>query len=122
MTLEGYDFVTAWLSMTWGRNTNGHQAKRKYTIFYIFFFDKGEKANQTIYGYDTVTYNHAEIWFHRFHSGNFSVKDAPRSKRKSIRQKERNYVPLEQCQATYNDNSRPASQKLRELGSKCFIL
>ena len=38
----------------------------------------------SVYGPDTVTANHAQFWFRRFRSGNFDVKDAPRSGRPII--------------------------------------
>ncbi|QQP55627.1 Histone-lysine N-methyltransferase SETMAR, partial [Caligus rogercresseyi] len=52
-----------------------------------FFFDKSENASQaaenvnSVYGSNTVTANHAQFWFRIFCSGNFDVKDAPRSGR-----------------------------------------
>jgi len=60
-------------------------SKKKIHYILQFFFDKGENASQaaenmnSVYGPDTVTANHAQFWFCRFRSGNFDVKDAPRS-------------------------------------------
>ncbi|GFV73860.1 histone-lysine N-methyltransferase SETMAR [Trichonephila clavipes] len=50
----------------------------------VFFFDKDEHASQVVeiangvYGADTVIANYVQFWFHRFRSGIFYVKDAPR--------------------------------------------
>ena len=61
--------------------------KEKIRHILQFFFDKGENASQaaenvnSVYGPDTVTVNIAQFWFRRFRSGNFDVKDAPRSGR-----------------------------------------
>jgi len=61
--------------------------KEKIRHILQFFFDKGENASQaaenvnSVYGPDTVTVNIAQFWFSRFHSGNFNIKDAPRSGR-----------------------------------------
>lgn len=52
-----------------------------------FYFDKGKNASQvvenlnSVYGPDIGTVNHAEFWFRRFRSGNFDIKDAPRTRR-----------------------------------------
>lgn len=43
--------------------------------------DKAKQAANhvnCVYGHDTVTVNHAQFCFRRFHSGNFDGKDAPR--------------------------------------------
>ncbi|GFT70369.1 histone-lysine N-methyltransferase SETMAR [Trichonephila clavipes] len=62
-------------------------SKEKIWFILQFFFDKGENANQMakiangVYGADTVTANHVQFWFHRFRSGIFDVKDAPRTDR-----------------------------------------
>ena len=59
-------------------------SKEKIRYILQFLFDKGENASQaaentnSVYGPDTVTANHAQFWFRRFHSGNFDVKNAPR--------------------------------------------
>ncbi|GFV29777.1 histone-lysine N-methyltransferase SETMAR [Trichonephila clavipes] len=61
----------------------------KEQIWYIlqFFFDKGENASQVaeienvVYAADTVTANYVKVWFRRFRSGIFDVKDAPRTSR-----------------------------------------
>ncbi|GFV43735.1 histone-lysine N-methyltransferase SETMAR [Trichonephila clavipes] len=48
-----------------------------------FFFYKGENASQAAeivngaYGADTVTANYVQVWFRRFCSGIFDVKDVP---------------------------------------------
>ncbi|GFU85007.1 histone-lysine N-methyltransferase SETMAR [Trichonephila clavipes] len=61
--------------------------KEKIQYILQFFFDKGENANQVaeiangVYGADTVTANYVQFWFHRFRSGIFDVKDAPRTGR-----------------------------------------
>lgn len=62
-------------------------SKEKICHILQFIFDKGENASQaaqnvnSVYGSDTVTANQAQFWFRRFYSGNFDVKDAPRSGR-----------------------------------------
>ncbi|GFT58632.1 histone-lysine N-methyltransferase SETMAR [Trichonephila clavipes] len=59
--------------------------KEKIRNILQFFFDKGKNASQTaeilngFYGVDTVTANNVQIWFRRFRSGIFDVKDAPRT-------------------------------------------
>ncbi|GFT88857.1 histone-lysine N-methyltransferase SETMAR [Trichonephila clavipes] len=61
----------------------------KEKILYIlqFSFDKDENASQAaeivngVYGADIVTANYMQFWFHRFCSGIFDVKDAPRTDR-----------------------------------------
>ncbi|GFT25709.1 histone-lysine N-methyltransferase SETMAR [Trichonephila clavipes] len=61
--------------------------KEKIRYILQFFFDKGENANQVaeivngVYGIETVTAHCVQFWFHRFHSGIFDVKDAPRTGR-----------------------------------------
>lgn len=61
--------------------------KEKIRYILQFFYDKGENARQTskivngVYGDDTVTENYVQFWFRRFRSGNFDVKDAPRTGR-----------------------------------------
>ncbi|GFV99857.1 histone-lysine N-methyltransferase SETMAR [Trichonephila clavipes] len=65
----------------------------KEKIWYIshFFFEKRESASQAtefvkdVYGADTVTINCVQFWFYRFLSGNFDVKDAPRTGRAVIK-------------------------------------
>ncbi|GFW32250.1 histone-lysine N-methyltransferase SETMAR [Trichonephila clavipes] len=37
-----------------------------------------------VYGADTVTASYVQFWFHRFRSGIFNVKDAPRTSRPVI--------------------------------------
>ena len=65
-------------------------SKEKIRYILQFFFDKGENASQaaanvnSVYGSDTVTANHAQFWFRRFRSGNFDVKDVPRTGRPSV--------------------------------------
>ncbi|GFW14164.1 histone-lysine N-methyltransferase SETMAR [Trichonephila clavipes] len=59
--------------------------KEKIRFFLQFFFDKGENASQVaeiangVYGLNTVTANYVQFWFHRFLSGIFNVKNAPRT-------------------------------------------
>ncbi|GFX72481.1 histone-lysine N-methyltransferase SETMAR [Trichonephila clavipes] len=60
--------------------------KGKIRYILQFFFDKGGNARQApkivngkLYGADTVTANYMQIWFHRFRSGIFDVKVAPRT-------------------------------------------
>ncbi|GFU79824.1 HTH_48 domain-containing protein [Trichonephila clavipes] len=59
--------------------------KEKIWFFLQFVFDKGENASQVaeimngFYGADTVTANYVQLWFPRFYSGIFDVKDAPRT-------------------------------------------
>ncbi|CAK9834554.1 Histone-lysine N-methyltransferase SETMAR [Anthophora retusa] len=61
--------------------------KEKIRYILQFCFDQGKNAAQAakivneVYGPDTVTENNAQFWFRRFRSGNFDVKDAPRSGR-----------------------------------------
>ncbi|GFX11054.1 histone-lysine N-methyltransferase SETMAR [Trichonephila clavipes] len=53
----------------------------------ITFFDKGENASQVaeiangVYCPYIITANYMQFWFHRFRSGIFDVKDAPRTGR-----------------------------------------
>ncbi|GFY33010.1 histone-lysine N-methyltransferase SETMAR [Trichonephila clavipes] len=62
----------------------------KEKIRHILQFDKGKNASQIaqivngVYGADTVTANYVQIWFRRFSSGIFDVKDAPRTGRPVI--------------------------------------
>ncbi|GFS53475.1 histone-lysine N-methyltransferase SETMAR [Trichonephila clavipes] len=64
--------------------------KERIRIFLKFFFDKGENASQMAeiasgaYGADTVTSSYLQFWFHRFRSGIFKLKDAPRTGRPVI--------------------------------------
>ncbi|GFS68996.1 histone-lysine N-methyltransferase SETMAR [Trichonephila clavipes] len=59
--------------------------KEKIQFILQFFFDKGKNVSQVaeivngVYGADTVTANYVQFWFCRFRSGNFDVKDAPRT-------------------------------------------
>ncbi|GFX02206.1 histone-lysine N-methyltransferase SETMAR [Trichonephila clavipes] len=59
--------------------------KEKIRFFLLFFFDKGENANQVaeiangVYGAVTVTLNYVLFWYRRLGSGIFDVKDAPRT-------------------------------------------
>ncbi|GFV48443.1 histone-lysine N-methyltransferase SETMAR [Trichonephila clavipes] len=61
--------------------------KEKIQFFLQFFFDKSEKAIQVVeiangvYGADTVTVNNVQVWFRRFRSGIFEVKNSPRTGR-----------------------------------------
>ena len=79
-------FIVPWLE--------GSKDKLRYIL--QFFFDKGENASQaaenvnSVYGPDTVTANHAQFWFRRFRSGNFDVKNAPRSGRPIIEKIDKN--------------------------------
>ncbi|EFN69608.1 hypothetical protein EAG_10774, partial [Camponotus floridanus] len=62
-------------------------SEEKEEIRYIlkFYFKKGKNATQAakkicdVYGHDAVSIRVAQIWFKRFQSGNFNVKDTPRS-------------------------------------------
>ncbi|XP_020298171.1 histone-lysine N-methyltransferase SETMAR-like, partial [Pseudomyrmex gracilis] len=64
-------------------------SEEKEEIRYIlkFYFKKGKNATQAakkicdVYGHDAVSIRVAQSWFKRFQSGNFDVKDAPRSGR-----------------------------------------
>ncbi|GFW59416.1 histone-lysine N-methyltransferase SETMAR [Trichonephila clavipes] len=64
--------------------------KEKIRFFLQFFFDKGENASQVaeiancVYGADTITANYVQFGFHRFHSGIFDVKNAPRAGRSIV--------------------------------------
>ncbi|GFW25834.1 histone-lysine N-methyltransferase SETMAR [Trichonephila clavipes] len=64
--------------------------KEKIRFFLQFFFDKGENTSQVaeiangVYGANTVTANYVQFWFHRFRSGIFDVKDAPRIGRRVV--------------------------------------
>ncbi|GFU57340.1 histone-lysine N-methyltransferase SETMAR [Trichonephila clavipes] len=59
-----------------------NEEKNRYIL--QFFFDKCENASHVaeivngVYGADTVTANYVQFWFHRFRSGIFDVKVAPR--------------------------------------------
>ncbi|GFV84726.1 histone-lysine N-methyltransferase SETMAR [Trichonephila clavipes] len=61
--------------------------KEKIRYILQFFFDKGENASQAaeivkgVYGADTITANYVQLWFRRFRSDIFDVKDAPRTRR-----------------------------------------
>lgn len=56
-------------------------------MFYCFTSEKGENATQAhiklcaVYGKDCLTERQCQNWFAKFRSGNFNVKDAPRSVR-----------------------------------------
>ena len=64
-------------------------SEEKEEIRYIlkFYYKKGKNATQAakkicdVYGHDAVSIRVAQSWFKRFQSGNFDVKDAPRSGR-----------------------------------------
>ena len=51
----------------------------------LFYYKKGKNATQTcrkiceVYDVDAVNERRTQEWFIRFHSGNFDVKDRPRS-------------------------------------------
>ncbi|XP_020715242.1 uncharacterized protein LOC101457564 isoform X1 [Ceratitis capitata] len=66
-------------------------SKEKIRYILQFYFDKGDNAIQaaehvnSVYGPDTVTANQAQIWFSRFQSGNFNVKDAPSTGRPIVK-------------------------------------
>ncbi|QQP37601.1 Histone-lysine N-methyltransferase SETMAR, partial [Caligus rogercresseyi] len=53
-------------------------SKEKICHILQYFFDKGKNASQTA---ENVNTSHVQFWFRRFRSGNFDVKDAPRSGR-----------------------------------------
>ncbi|GFW67420.1 histone-lysine N-methyltransferase SETMAR [Trichonephila clavipes] len=61
--------------------------KEKIRYILQFFFDKGGNASQvaeivhSVYGADTVRANYVQVWIHRFRSGIFDVKGAPRTGR-----------------------------------------
>ena len=62
-------------------------SKNNEEIRYIwkFFYKKGKRATQAtneiceVYGHDAVSVRVAQQWFARFSSGNYDMKDAPRS-------------------------------------------
>jgi len=64
-------------------------SENKEEVRYIlkFYYKKGKNAKQTakkicdVYGHDALSVRVAQSWFKRFQSGNFDVKDAPRSGR-----------------------------------------
>ncbi|GFX94926.1 histone-lysine N-methyltransferase SETMAR [Trichonephila clavipes] len=64
--------------------------KEKIWFILQFFFDKDENASQVaeiangVYGPNIVTANYVQFWFHRFRSGIFDVKDAPRTGRSVV--------------------------------------
>ncbi|GFU35241.1 histone-lysine N-methyltransferase SETMAR [Trichonephila clavipes] len=65
--------------------------KEKICFFFLqFFFVKGENASQAaeianaVYGANTVTANYVQLWFRRFRSGIFYVKDATRTGRSIV--------------------------------------
>ncbi|GFV64225.1 histone-lysine N-methyltransferase SETMAR [Trichonephila clavipes] len=61
--------------------------EKKIRYILQFFFEKGKTASQaneivhSVYGVDTETANYVQFRFHRFRSGIFDVKDAPRTGR-----------------------------------------
>ncbi|GFT60427.1 histone-lysine N-methyltransferase SETMAR [Trichonephila clavipes] len=60
--------------------------KEKFWYTLQCFFDKDEIVNcdeivDGVHGVYTVTANYVQFWFHRFRSGIFDVKDAPRTGR-----------------------------------------
>ncbi|GFX42687.1 histone-lysine N-methyltransferase SETMAR [Trichonephila clavipes] len=69
---------------------NGSQ-KEKIRYILQFFFDKDANASQvaeignSVYGAVTVTTYCVQFWFHRFRSGIFDVKVAPRTGRPVIK-------------------------------------
>ncbi|GFW98802.1 histone-lysine N-methyltransferase SETMAR [Trichonephila clavipes] len=69
---------------------NGSQ-QRKIRCILQFFFDKSENASQVAgivngaYGANTETATYVQFWFHRFRSGTFDVKDAPRTGRPVVK-------------------------------------
>lgn len=68
-------------------DVNISEISEKIRYILEFFFDKGEKAAQAhknicaVYGEDAVSYPTAKRWFVRLISGNFDVKDSPRTGR-----------------------------------------
>lgn len=72
------------LSFVWARVKNGYQQKGN-TPYFTVFFDNGKNASQavenvnSVYDPDTVTANHAQLWFRRFRFCNFNVKDESRT-------------------------------------------
>ncbi|GFW12064.1 hypothetical protein TNCV_4531291 [Trichonephila clavipes] len=66
-----------------GVKNGSHQRKIRYNL--QFFFGKSKNASQATeighdgYGVHTVTANYVQFWYHRFRSGIFDVKDAPRT-------------------------------------------
>ncbi|GFU20947.1 histone-lysine N-methyltransferase SETMAR [Trichonephila clavipes] len=61
--------------------------KEKNRYILRFFFDKNENSSQAaeivngVYGADTVTVSYVQLWFRRFRSVIFDVKDAPHTGR-----------------------------------------
>ena len=52
--------------------------KEKIRHILQFFFDKSENPRRATENVNTVYGTDAQFWFHRFRSGNFNLKDAPR--------------------------------------------
>ncbi|KAG5311381.1 SETMR methyltransferase, partial [Acromyrmex insinuator] len=77
-------------SVLFERASKMDTSKEKIHHILQFFFDKGENASQAVenvnnvYSPDTVSNSQSQFWFRRFRSGNFDVKDAPRSGRPII--------------------------------------
>ncbi|GFY36830.1 histone-lysine N-methyltransferase SETMAR [Trichonephila clavipes] len=65
--------------------------KEKIWFFLQFFFDKSKNASpgaeitNGVYGANTVTANYVQVWFRRFRSGIFDVKDAPHTGRSVVK-------------------------------------
>ncbi|GFV01387.1 histone-lysine N-methyltransferase SETMAR [Trichonephila clavipes] len=59
--------------------------KEKIRYFLQVFYDKDENASQVaeimngVYRTDTITTYYVQFWFHRFRSGIFDIKVAPRT-------------------------------------------
>lgn len=75
-------------------------AKIRYAL--QFYYDKGTNAAQAhkqicaVYGQDALSKETARRWFRRFRSGNFDVKDAPRSGRPSTKKADKIIAKVKQ--------------------------
>ncbi|GFY35089.1 histone-lysine N-methyltransferase SETMAR [Trichonephila clavipes] len=90
--------------------------KEKIRFFLQFFFDKGENASQAaeivngIYGADTVTANYVQVWFRRFRSGIFYVKDVPHTGKPVVENVDK---ITEICEVHWHVSSRSIAQELK---------
>ncbi|GFV27193.1 histone-lysine N-methyltransferase SETMAR [Trichonephila clavipes] len=90
--------------------------KEKIRFFLQFFSDKGKNASQVaeitndVYGPDTVTANYVQLWFRRFRSGIFDVKDVPHTGRPVVENVDKTTEVIE---VDRHVSSRSIAQELR---------